>query len=260
MKHRPIFLVVAIVFVILLFTLAKPHCGKHALSIFGSSGQAPSDSRLAKSDSESGKSVNEARISESLSRIVANPLPAPPPDSQISTQRLKGGSGSDSDFGRIVIAGKSIFEGTANRLLTNYYFSPDGRFVLVNTYTSSKSKAFVLDVTGTKVFDLPPYPDGMIACEWVWLGNNRLIGYYGPNELDEFENLQWTRFWLYDIQSKEISELELPDEFKEKRLVIEVLKTGQFEMTYEAESRHQWFSLHEPNQSPPRPSPSEKSK
>lgn len=212
---------------------------------FGCNGLAqPSvPSRTATADINEVQPMHGKPSSDQIGKIVPVRLDRPPDESRISAQMLECVNSHDSRFGSVVVGGKTIFEGNDGRVLTEYCISPNGRRVVVNTYSASHTKAFIFGVDGSKIADVPPYPDGMIAGEWKWLGDECLVGYYGPNELDEFENLRWTRFWIYNLKSREVSEIQLPDEIKDRRLIIRVLKTGEFELYYETDGKRIWFSL-----------------
>lgn len=205
--------------------------------------ETPVPSTTATADTSGGQPLREEWSSELIGKIVPVRLDGPPDESRISAQLLESVNSHDSGFGSVVVGGKSIFKGNEDRVVTQYCSSPNGKRVVVNTYSTSRTKAFIFGADGSKIADVPPYPDGMIAGEWTWLGDKCLIGYYGPNELDEFENLLWTRFRIYNLNSKEVSELDLPDEIKDKRLIIRVLNTGEFELCYETDGKRIWFSL-----------------
>lgn len=115
--------------------------------------------------------------------------------------------------------------------------------------------AYVITSDGEKLMDLPQFPPGkdMLGLgNWVWLDNERLLGESGVQKFDEHgrpvgccqgHNVSESRFYVYDLRTNQMEEMQLPENLREKAVSIgKVLKTGELQLGHEGDG-FGWYQV-----------------
>lgn len=141
--------------------------------------------------------------------------------------------------------GKLIWRATTENPVYSISISPDDKHIVVG---AGDGNAYIVSSKGQKIVDLPQVPPGqdMLGLgNWIWFENNRLLGESGVQRFDENgklvtccggDNVSESRFYVYDLLTDEMNEMQLPKELRGKVLSIEkVLKTGEFQFIHKGD-------------------------
>ena len=130
--------------------------------------------------------------------------------------------------------------------------SPNDKKIVIG---AGDGNAYVITNEGNKVIDLPQVPPGMDMLglgNWVWIDNNRLLGESGVQNFDENgnpvgccqgHNMSESRFYVYDLRTSRMEEMQLPENLRGKVLSIgKVLNTGELQLGHEGDG-FSWYRV-----------------
>jgi hypothetical protein len=184
--------------------------------------------------------------------FMARVLPKAPqePEAIENPKFSSGGSGTQGSIRDQ--AGKTIWRATEELPVYSISTSPDDRKIVVG---AGDGKAYIISNEGEKIADLPQFPRGrkMLGLgNWVWLGNDRLLGESGVQELDANgkpiaccggHNVSESRFFVYDLQTSKLEEIQLPEKLRGKVVSMgKVLKTGELQFGH-AGDEPAWYQV-----------------
>lgn len=177
--------------------------------------------------------------------FTATVLPAAPqePGAIENPKFSSGGSGTQGSIRDQ--AGNTIWRATEEHPVYSISASPDDRKIVVG---AGDGKAYIISNEGEKMADLPQFPRGrkMLGLgNWVWLGNDRLLGESGVQELDANgkpiaccggHNVSESRFFVYDLQTAKLEEMQLPEKLHGKVVSVgKVLKSGELQLGHQGD-------------------------
>ena len=149
-------------------------------------------------------------------------------------------------------AGNLIRRATVESPVVAITISPNDELIWVS---GADVKSYIINKSGEEIANLPIVPpgDNMLGFgKWVWLDNNRLLGQSGVQRFDEQgkpvaccqgHNVSESRFYVYDLKTKAMVEMQLPKDLREKVVSIgKVLKTGELQLGHEGDG-FGWFRV-----------------
>jgi hypothetical protein len=216
----------------------------------GSSGEVMDRSSRTGDDHDRQRSTisraSEAAGTESREfRFAATVLPAAPqePETIEYPKFSSGGSGTQGSIRDQ--AGNTIWRASLEHPVYSISCSPDERKIVIG---AGDGKAYIISNVGEKIADLPQFPRGrkMLGLgNWVWLGNDRLLGESGVQELDANgkpiaccggHNVSESRFFVYDLQTAKLEEMQLPEKLQGKVVSVgKVLKSGELQLGHQGD-------------------------
>lgn len=157
--------------------------------------------------------------------------------------------------GRLTVrnqSGKLIYRGTEELPVFSIEISPNEELIWVE---AGDGNSYILNLNGEKIVDLPQFPPGKYMLglgAWVWLDNNRLLGESGVQNFDDNgkpidccqgHNISESHFYVYDLQTNKMEEMQLPEDLRGKVVTIgKVLKTGEFQLGNDGDG-FDWYQV-----------------
>lgn len=153
--------------------------------------------------------------------------------------------------------GNLVWRATKENPVYSISVSPDDEKIVAG---AGDGNAYIITNKGEKISNLPQFPPGkdMLGLgNWVWLDNNRLLGESGVQNYDEDgepvgcchgHNVSESRFYIYDLLTNKMEELQLPEELQEKVVTIgKVLKSGELQLGHDGDG-FKWYQVGELDQ------------